>query len=336
MNELIDLLNPRILFQKLKQKDKNIESFKRIYHRVIKRLLFRRIYFERNNDIKKSIIIAGGGRSGTTWLAEVLAEYFHYRLIFEPLHPNIHYFKPIHDTRYIPPSSSHLNYKDKLYKLFSGELKHQKLDLDNRIFRPKGRIVKFIRANLLIPWMKTQFPNIPIVFILRHPCAVISSRINLGWEVETFNHYLGNKDLMEHYLNPYKDIITNAESPVQKQACNWCIENLVPLKAMKNKKWIITTYEDLVMSFKNEIKRIIQQISPKTSINENAIINYRSFQTPNKSKSLEPLELLSVWKSRLTSHEINDILTIVKKFSLDNVYDNHPFSKKYSHHSSKV
>ena len=333
MPDLIDILNPRNVFQKSK-KINNITSLKRIYHRIIKRLIHKRLYFEKNHNLNNTIIVAGGGRSGTTWLAEVLAEYFHYRLIFEPLHPELNYFNPFYNVKYIPPESKNPDFVKRFQNLFSGKLKHQKLDLDNRVFRAGGRVVKFIRANLLLPWINNQFPEIPIVFILRHPCAVVSSRINRGWTIESFNGYLDNNPLKNQYLKQHMDIIENADSAVERQACNWCIENLIPLKAMEDENWIVTTYEDLVFSFEEEIKRIIKYINPTIPIKEDQIVNYRSFQTPNKSKTLDPLELLNIWKSRLSKMQIKNILDIVKQFSLDYVYDDNPFSKTYSRHFS--
>ena len=42
------------------------------------------IHFEDNHDYRNTIVLAGSGRGGTTWIAEIINYANEYRFIFEP------------------------------------------------------------------------------------------------------------------------------------------------------------------------------------------------------------------------------------------------------------
>ncbi|HDY90380.1 MAG TPA: hypothetical protein ENH82_19955, partial [bacterium] len=162
------------------------------------------------------IIIAGSGRSGTTWVQDVLAIANDRDTVFEPLHPaGAKKARPF-SYKYHDPSEK----VDDLYRFINTALKGEmrtlwavyriRPDKFNPIkhkpkyviahFRkflthlrkyklPSGQralVVKFIRANLLLPWMSQNF-NSPMVLLLRHPCAVIASRLSIpdrDWDAQ--------------------------------------------------------------------------------------------------------------------------------------------------------
>jgi len=165
----------------------------------IPRLL--RYDFEKNHNIENSIFIAGSARSGTTWLAETLSNYFKYRHIFEPFDPRINsmfkYFPykisnlkiPFH-PRYIPPNYENLKFKEIFEKIITGRICNIRTDRFNYFFRPEGRVIKSIRSSYFLKWMRNNFPKLPIIFIIRHPCAVVLSRINMGLEGKRIRYYI--------------------------------------------------------------------------------------------------------------------------------------------------
>ena len=56
--------------------------------------------------------------------------------------------------------------------------------IDQTGFRPWSDtlILKLIRANLMLPWLAANFPQVPIVLLLRHPVPVARSAVAQGWE----------------------------------------------------------------------------------------------------------------------------------------------------------
>ena len=52
-------------------------------------------------------MVAGTGRSGTTWLAEILMNILNYRLMFEPFNPRkVDICKNYLNKQYIPPNEN--------------------------------------------------------------------------------------------------------------------------------------------------------------------------------------------------------------------------------------
>lgn len=129
------------------------------------------------------------------------------------------------------------------------------MDNNNRIFRPKGMITKSIRLNLNIKCIRERFPEIPIIFIIRHPNAVILSKKRLGWIGSELNLILKNNEFMRNFLSPYLKHLTGKESNLIKNTYLWCIENIIPLSNLKPNEFCFITYENLVVDFKTKLKR---------------------------------------------------------------------------------
>jgi len=165
-----------------------------------------------NIEEKNPLIVVGSGRSGTTWILDVIAEANDLRSVFEPLNPD-----GIKDAlpfvnRYIPKDAEEVELKSFLQKSFSGELNHL---WPNTRFLPKnlkpsvfklitswdycrgfmgrykrfskryfshlrgaGRrpITKCIRANLMLEWITANF-DARTIFVVRHPAAVVASKM---------------------------------------------------------------------------------------------------------------------------------------------------------------
>ena len=157
------------------------------------------------------LVIAGSGRSGTTWVLDVLAEANNLRTIFEPLSP---FFVP--EARsfancYVRENAHEPELKRFMEKVFKGEFHN--LWIDIRCYKANllpsvsqmtswdymynfgafyklflGRslkyrrkksfipITKFIRANLMLDWIEKNF-NAKTVYVVRHPGAVVASQI---------------------------------------------------------------------------------------------------------------------------------------------------------------
>jgi hypothetical protein len=294
-----------------------------------KRQIYKHIYFEANHDINKTILIDGVGRSGTTWLAEILADLLSYRQIFEPFKPeNVQIFKDFPYKGYIPPNYKNDEYFKIFKKILSGEVKNKWVDQDNRVFRPKGRIVKSIRSSFYLKWIKNNFPEIPIVFMIRHPCAVVLSRAKMGWSENELDLFLKQELLVRDHLESYIPIIERAETLIQKNACIWCIQNLIAFSTMEQKDWIVIAYEDLFKNPQEQINRILSYIGIDKKFKVDKLGKKYSLQTFKDSAVVVESNPLEAWRKRLPQEDLNDILSIVKSFSLDNIYGIDTMPKK--------
>lgn len=287
-----------------------------------KRLILSSVFFEKDHDIDKAIILAGTGRSGTTWLGEILMNLLNYRLMFEPFNPTkVNLFKDMPNKFYIPPNEDNEEYFGKFEQILTGSVGNRWINQDNRVFKPKGRIIKTIRANLFLKWLRNNFPSVPIVFILRHPCAVVLSRYRKGWAGKDLEIIMKQDKLIEDFLNPYIDVINGANTTLQKIACIWCIENYVPLNSMKNTDWILINYEDLVLNPEVEINKILKYSKIDLVVDKDSIKSTSSLTVKKDSAIIEKQDPLKTWKTSLTQSEIKEILGVVEGFSLNKLYN---------------
>jgi len=139
----------------------------------------------RDYEIKDTIVISGTPRGGTTWLMEILATLPEYKTIFEPLKPS--FFPEVRTLGfpprvYIPPDKDWPVVKKYLIKVFTGRkfstqpaYSPTPYNIYKR-FIARKLIVKFVRANRLLPWIYNNFDLRGIYFIIRHPCATIASQ----------------------------------------------------------------------------------------------------------------------------------------------------------------
>lgn len=318
--------------------DRDLQSLYRLFKVNLSQLFT----FNKNYDLKNTILIEGIGRSGTTWLGETLSLYLNYRLIAEPFHANNGFeiinkfiyqddknFKKI--LKFIPPNYDNIIFFKIFRSVFSGELKNHWTNRINQIIKSNGRVIKSIRASLFLKWIRNNFSDLPIIHIIRHPCAVVLSRVNrLAFkECLELNHILKQKALIKAYLEPYLNIINNADTFIKKNACLWCIQNLIPLRTMEDNEWLITTYERLFLNLRSEFGRILKYINPDLNLKNYKIKNLISMQTYQNSAIIKRKNPLKAWQEKLSNDQINEILEIVESFSLDDIYNKNFLPKKY-------
>lgn len=231
---------------------------------------------------QKIKIIAGSGRSGTTWVQDVMAEANNARPLFEPLHPahmptealayrtlgkddeakDMHrFFHKILDPdfrdywcdyrvneRSVKLSFENLNSKSSIHRL----LRRRKDLKTNRLrFGPlldqQTTVMKIIRGNLMLPWLKQNL-GADIALLVRHPCAVYHSRLGgTSWDAfKLLEQYKSDILLGEMYLDEHRDYLNSGLSQSQAQVAVWCIENVVPIQKAGNEGYGVVHYEHLV------------------------------------------------------------------------------------------
>ena len=181
--------------------------------------LLRRVYRETNHDIGNSLIVAGAARSGTTWLASIMQSQLACRLMFEPFHSGkVAAFHGHHYFQYMRPEEKCPTLYDYSKRVLSGDIRHAWVDRRVDRLRSHYRLVKEIRANLFLKWLADAFPQVPILFIIRHPCAVVLSRMKLDWATDSdIAPFLAQPKLVEDYLSDKLDFINGIEAWITYQ-----------------------------------------------------------------------------------------------------------------------
>ncbi|MHC4757051.1 MAG: sulfotransferase [Planctomycetota bacterium] len=205
---------------------------------------------------RNTVFLAGTGRSGTTWVAQILNYKNDYRVLFEPFHSKkVNMLSHFKYRQYLRPDNLDSAFLDPVRDILCGRIRNKWIDKANRRIISNKRLIKDIRANHLLYWIKNHFPAIPIIVLLRHPCAVAASKIklNFGTHLEEF---LEQPTLMDDFLNPFKKEIQKAQDPFDKHIFLWCIENYLPLKQFNSQQLNIVFYENLCVQPKQEIENL--------------------------------------------------------------------------------
>jgi hypothetical protein len=229
-------------------------------------------------------VIAGSGRSGTTWVQDAFAEANGLRPVFEPLHPSAIPEAEPFANRYLRPDSAEPELEAYLTRVFDQGWRNwwtdyrvrpdrlrpglaafrstssfkllwrrwRKLYRNRRHYRPfltrPEMLVKFIRANLMLGWMSARF-DVRVLLVVRHPGAVIESRLRLGgddWEPRAqLERYLRQPDLQQDYLFKYNHLFSEVLSVPEIHAAIWCIENQPAMQQMSSTRGSVVCYEHL-------------------------------------------------------------------------------------------
>jgi hypothetical protein len=134
-----------------------------------------------------AIFIAGTGRSGTTWVSELLDVGGRHRSMNEPFQVReVPQVAPLGrrggQNLYVAPDDEDTA-KIAVAKriLACGPWTNRWVNAFNERVVYRSRIIKKIRANLMLAWLARIAPMMPIVWIVRHPLAVAASWTQLEW-----------------------------------------------------------------------------------------------------------------------------------------------------------
>jgi hypothetical protein len=237
------------------------------------------------------IVIAGTGRSGTTWVSDVLGSCRRCYVIYEPLRASMVPGVPDgiqggdHPAVYLRPEDDDRGDWECFFRnLFGGKIStcwtRQEWRSDGpfagwqgalryRIRQGLARhcVIKCIRANMVLGWLGRRF-SVRVIYLTRHPCAVVGSRLKLKWE-DVLETVLAQGGLYEDYLRPHQAMIAAARTPLQRMTVHWCVENLVPLTQLaRNPNWMTLSYEECVASPREVFGGLVEALglarSPRT------------------------------------------------------------------------
>lgn len=268
----------------------------------------------------KHIIIVGSARSGTSWLSEVIARQFRYRMLFEPEHEFNTPKGILIADQWIQHSNEAMEAQQYLKQVFANrvdndwiaQLSNRKYKMHLLPFIPKKYVIKFVRANLSAKYINETF-RIPVIHIIRNPYDVLASqqRVKFPW-LYNLEHFKNQKDLVALVQEKFNFDIINSDfsHPLEKLTIRWCLENVLPLQvfeAYQNNHRIVR-HEDL----RNDIN-VFLDICNEFNLEpiDDIAREYRkpSSKTHPKSTIIDPQK-----KERKFTHEelgqINGILQI--------------------------
>jgi len=270
----------------------------------------------------KNIVVFGAGRSGTTWLAQIIAS-AGLEFIFEPLNPG-----EVPEARVMKPVPLYcrkydaFEWEELFTKMMNGEVRNSWTIRSNP--GAERRVIKFIRANLLIEWILHNFDVHP-VFITRNPLAVVASIkeqewvLNPGWVKDV----LSSQRLNEPFFSKIPEVpewVARDLTDAEVKALYWCIHNHVPRSMGLLRKLHFVRYEELCQ----DPEKVFGQLAPKIGIPMDSSTR-SAFSKPSfmrgKRQGTKGYDPRRAWRDILNPEDVDAVKRIVEAFSLESYID---------------
>jgi len=287
--------------------------------------------------IDSPIWLLGDGRSGTTWLFELLNYHSRYRAFFEPFNPGPS--KPgveIGLHRYLPPDGDDRELEKHLADIFSGRF-HEERHPRSRPALFQRVLVKDIYANLFAYWGSRRFPNLRIILIIRHPFAVAASKLNVqNWFPNSdLSLILSQERLVEDHLKDHLPLLRKVARKndfVVNQIAIWSVINAIPLRQFSREELHVVLYEELmedpVTTLSDAFVFVDAGTGTVTPVPSQQIIDRPSSSTarhgPDGPEQILPSEQPEKWELMLTREQIRWGLRILDEFGFRKLYDTDP------------
>jgi Sulfotransferase domain len=280
----------------------------------------RRLHLDLGN-YRRTVLLAGTGRSGTTWVQDIINFDGSYRVMFEPFHSRrVEAVTEWNYRQYLRPGNRSEIFLKPATRILSGRISHEWIDQFNRKRIARKRLIKCIRANLFLKWIKRNFPLIPIVLLLRHPCAVAHSKIKLAWDTH-LQDFLIQDDLVADFLAPFRERIEAAGDGFDRHIIMWCIENYVPLRQFRPGEILVTFYEDICVDAETETRTILKFLGAEPSTEVLRVVARPSARSRQDSAIRSGENLVSSWRKEIAVKQIARAGEILTAFGLQAIYD---------------
>jgi hypothetical protein len=303
---------------------------RKLFRRTVQQV-GRSFYINPHPALGKTILVAGTARSGTTWLGDLITSEIPCRTLFEPFNPDlVPLYRNFNYFQYMRSSDENPEFYAFAEKVLTGAVRNAWIDRYNERIFSQYRLVKEIRINLALKWLHDHFPQVPIVFLMRHPCAVVLSRLELGWATDQdIKNFLSQPDLIEDYLGDTLDLIHQAKTDVEKHAIIWSVTNLVPLKQLNPRDYHLVFYEDLCTQTDATLSAVFKSIGYQAKENLKFNVNRPSSTARETSPVVSGTDKISHWTKHLNPSQIHQIMQVVEAFGLIEWYDESVQPKKH-------
>ncbi len=308
-----------------------IRNPKVLVRRVRRAVSPRVTFLERNHDPRRTLFLVGSGRSGTTWLAEMLTDALGSRFVFEPLRTqSVAWTWPVRRGHYLPPGDdADPAVAAVIARILTGRLRNRFTDKYNKARLPGSRVVKEVRATNLLPWIVRHYPQTPVVYLLRHPVPTAWSASELNWP-DRLDDLLSQDTLMSGPLEEFQPLVREAAaSPdlFHRTVLQWCLENVVPVRVLDSRLVHVVFYERLVEDPWGELERLrayLRTFGPGLWNMDMASVknvarpsnsNYRGTDVTRGSSRLDG------WVTDVPAERAQRALALVRGFGLDRIYD---------------
>ena len=280
----------------------------------------RRVHFDVNPDLSATTLVAGTGRSGTAWAANIANYDNSARYMFEPFNPyKVRICAGFRYRQYLRPSNEEQRYLGPARQILTGRVDDDWIDQFNRCIVSHKRVIKEIRANLMLKWLKTNFPEIRLVLMLRHPCADANSRLHLGWQSH-LDELLAQDDLVADHIAPFVEPMRAASTEFEKHVFLWCVENHVALRQLGPQDAHLVFYENLCETPKREVERLFAFLGRPVEPGVYRRLAQPSELSREESAVVRGGSLVDSWRQYVPPAQARRAIETLGLFGLDTIY----------------
>lgn len=298
-----------------------------------------------STDVKHTVFLSSGARTGSTWVAEIINFENDYRFLFEPfsmvvpLRPSwAPRLLPDDRLRYIRPDCDDRDLVEQASRVVTGGFRHPEVDQYNynaRMFFDR-RLVKETKSNLFLKWLHRRFPAMKLLLLMRHPIPTVLSRMHDIPDIdrprrnaEYLSLMFGQPELVEDHLAPFRDVLESATTVVEQRLAVWCVQNFVPLRQFAAGEVHIMFYESLCVDPASELRRLYAFLGEELGDAKLARA-LRRLRRPSSTihrdvKAFpDGWDVVSRWQSEATDDDVAAAKRLLGAFGLDAIYDDGP------------
>ena len=277
------------------------------------------------------IIVAGMGRSGTTWAGNIINYDNSYRVLFEPFFPaKASEAKGFEYIQYLNPHYRNEVLANQARAILTGDVRNDWVDRGNDRLLYRRRIVKDIRCNLMLGWLKRLANNPPVVFVIRHPLQVLHSWLELGWGKEAigsrsdFDIITSQKELSNDFPI-IKDVmgLIDRQDLFETLLFEWCVYHLVPFRHLSKNDAYPLFYEKLLTNPTNEVGSLFRYLNKPidADASHKSILASSGTNFLDRDYGRDQARLLNSWKDDFSASQIRRADYILSAFGLNGIYD---------------
>jgi hypothetical protein len=228
----------------------------------------------------------------------------------------------------LPAEKDNLDAFKVFKQVLTGRVRSQWIDQYNDKFISSRRLIKDIRFNFALGYIQKYFPKVKIIYIMRHPLAVIKSRLRLEWE-PFLDHLLQQEDLVHDFLADKNIDFDKYNADIEIEALGWSIENYVALTTLAHNQTFFSFYEkqiDTPEKVLNGLYKFID-ITPPSQKRLETILHKPSELTDQNRLVKNNKVRIADWQKEYSKADIAKVMHILSIFGLDKIYDANLYPK---------
>ncbi len=294
-------------------------------------ILQKKIFLDAGGRVP-AVFISGMARSGTTWVGDLINYDSGFRVLFEPFIPQTFgTVSPFNYIQYFPVDAHSRLHEQYAQAVLAGRVRNKWLDGGNdRLFYAR-RMVKDVRTNLMLGWLRRLVPGMKTILLIRHPLSIAASWIKLNWGTQHGESRLTDLDAIlsqESLLADYPLIRSlgsglDLDDVLTRIIFQYCIMYHVPARQLNSGEVYQLFYENLLTDFDGELGKLISFTggSPDRALEGSDAKKTSRTNYLRRDFSNGKASVLDQWKTIFTGAQIDSANHLLSEFSLNELYD---------------